>query len=86
MDEEFKSNDPAVLVKNMIDMDDEEIDHDDDKMEVQDDNNDKLQNFKKMVMEVLEDNEFMDKRSLKLDIDDFLKLLLVFNQKNIHFK
>lgn len=79
MDEEFKSNDPAVLVKNMIDMDDEEIDHDDDKMEVQDDNNDKLQNFKKMVMEVLEDNEFMDKRSLKLDIDDFLKLLLVFN-------
>ena len=79
MDEEFKSNDPAVLVKNMIDMDDEEIDHDDDKMEVQDDNNDKLQNFKKMVMEVLEDNEFMDKRSLKLEIDDFLKLLLVFN-------
>ena len=79
MDEEFKSNDPTVLVKNMIDMDDEEIDHDDDKMEVQDDNNDKLQNFKKMVMEVLEDNEFMDKRSLKLDIDDFLKLLLVFN-------
>ena len=79
MDEEFKSNDPAVLVKNMIDMDDEEIDHDDDKMEVQDDTNDKLQNFKKMVMEVLEDNEFMDKRSLKLDIDDFLKLLLVFN-------
>ena len=79
MDEEFKSNDPAVLVKNMNDMDDEEIDHDDDKMEVQDDNNDKLQNFKKMVMEVLEDNEFMDKRSLKLDIDDFLKLLLVFN-------
>ena len=79
MDEEFKSNDPAVLVKNMIDMDDEEIDHDDDKMEIQDDTNDKLQNFKKMVMEVLEDNEFMDKRSLKLDIDDFLKLLLVFN-------
>ena len=79
MDEEFKSNDPTVLVKNMIDMDDEEIDHDDDKMEVQDDTNDKLQNFKKMVMEVLEDNEFMDKRSLKLDIDDFLKLLLVFN-------
>ena len=78
MDEEFKSNDPTVLVKNMIDMDDEEIDHDD-KMEVQDDTNDKLQNFKKMVMEVLEDNEFMDKRSLKLDIDDFLKLLLVFN-------
>ena len=34
MDEEFKSNDPTVLVKNMIDMDDEEIDHDDDKMEV----------------------------------------------------
>ena len=79
MDEEFKSNDPTVLVKNMIDMDDEEIDHDDDKMEVQDDTNDKLQNFKKMVMEDLEDNEFMDKRSLKLDIDDFLKLLLVFN-------
>ena len=79
MDEEFKSNDPTVLVKNMIDMDDEEIDHDDDKMEIQDDTNDKLQNFKKMVMEVLEDNEFMDKRSLKLDIDDFLKLLLVFN-------
>jgi len=30
-------------------------------------------------MEVLENNDFMDKRSLKLDIDDFLKLLLVFN-------
>jgi len=41
--------------------------------------------LKEKLMEILEKNEFSDKRSRTLDIDDFLKLLNAFNQENIRF-
>jgi len=41
--------------------------------------------MKDKVVEVLEQNDFADKRSAKLDIDDFLRLLDAFNKAGIHF-
>jgi 18S rRNA (adenine1779-N6/adenine1780-N6)-dimethyltransferase len=41
--------------------------------------------LKAKVIEILEKNEFLEKRSSKLDIDDFLRLLSLFNQEGIHF-
>jgi hypothetical protein len=37
-------------------------------------------------MKVLTDSDFINKRSSKLSVDDFLRLLLVFNQNDIHFR
>ena len=42
--------------------------------------------FKNKVLKILTDSGFKEKRSSKLDIDDFLKLLHVFNESGIHFK
>jgi 18S rRNA (adenine1779-N6/adenine1780-N6)-dimethyltransferase len=41
--------------------------------------------LKAKVIEILEQNDFLEKRSSKLDIDDFLRLLSCFNQEGIHF-
>jgi len=41
--------------------------------------------MKSKVSEILQANDFTDKRSQKLDIDDFLRLLDVFNKANVHF-
>jgi hypothetical protein len=37
------------------------------------------------VTGVLSASQFEDKRSSKLDIEDFLRLLQVFNDANVHF-
>lgn len=42
--------------------------------------------FKNKILEILEKNEYSLKRAIKMDIDDFLKLLDVFNNEGIHFK
>ncbi|PVV00441.1 hypothetical protein BB560_005174 [Smittium megazygosporum] len=42
-------------------------------------------NFKEKVDKLIASISFQDKRASKMDIDDFLKMLLVFNQNNIHF-
>ena len=36
-------------------------------------------------MKILEDSEMMKCRPIKLTIDDFLKLLCVFNENGVHF-
>jgi len=41
--------------------------------------------MKDIVMEILQTNKFDLERSQKLTIDDFLRLLQVFNKANIHF-
>jgi len=41
--------------------------------------------MKKKVLDVLEENQFTEQRSQKMDIDDFLRLLEAFNKANIHF-
>jgi 18S rRNA (adenine1779-N6/adenine1780-N6)-dimethyltransferase len=40
---------------------------------------------KAKAIEILEKNDFADKRSAKLDTDDFLRLLNCFNQEGLHF-
>ncbi len=42
--------------------------------------------FKGKLMKILKDNEFLEKRPSKLDIDDFMRLLCVLNDNDIHFK
>jgi hypothetical protein len=37
------------------------------------------------VGNILEDETFKDKRSSKLTLEDFLKLLYLFNKNGIHF-
>eukprot|EP00656_Telonema_subtile_P019831 TRINITY_DN21031_c0_g1_i1.p1 TRINITY_DN21031_c0_g1~~TRINITY_DN21031_c0_g1_i1.p1 ORF type:complete len:304 (-),score=63.14 TRINITY_DN21031_c0_g1_i1:115-1026(-) len=41
--------------------------------------------MKEKIMDVLVKNEFDQLRPSKMDIDDFLKLLMAFNQEGIHF-
>lgn len=42
-------------------------------------------NMKSMVEKLLTDSEYSEKRSNKLDMDDFLKLLELFNSAGLHF-
>ncbi|KAG1184822.1 hypothetical protein G6F36_007407 [Rhizopus arrhizus] len=41
--------------------------------------------IKTKVMQILESTSMADKRAAKCDLDDFLNLLLAFNNANIHF-
>jgi 18S rRNA (adenine1779-N6/adenine1780-N6)-dimethyltransferase len=41
--------------------------------------------IKAVVLEVLAQIDMSQKRSAKLAIDDFLKILAAFNEKGIHF-
>ncbi|KAM9978896.1 hypothetical protein ACTFIY_012636 [Dictyostelium cf. discoideum] len=42
--------------------------------------------MKELIIKTLTDNDFLDSRSSKLDINDFLKLLNKFHETGIHFK
>jgi hypothetical protein len=42
--------------------------------------------FKEKLMNILNEINFRELRSIKLDIGDFLKLLDAFNRNGIHFK
>jgi 18S rRNA (adenine1779-N6/adenine1780-N6)-dimethyltransferase len=42
-------------------------------------------NMKEKVEKLLIDSDYSDKRANKLDMDDFLKLLAVFNAAGLHF-
>lgn len=53
-------------------------------MEVEADNNE-MKEFKEKISSILEDETFKDKRSSKLGLEDFLKLLYYFNKNGIHF-
>ena len=41
--------------------------------------------FKAVIEEVLNETQLSDKRASKTDLDQFLALLLAFNQRGIHF-
>ena len=41
--------------------------------------------MKEHVLGILSSNEFNEMRSSKMDVDDFLRLLNCFNEKDIHF-
>ncbi|KAL4507044.1 hypothetical protein ABPG72_001837 [Tetrahymena utriculariae] len=77
--DEDKSNKKQNKKKNN---DDEGLDEEDDAVQV----DDKKKLFKEKIHKILEDNGYLEKRPAKLDIDDYLKLLFIFNQNEIHFK
>uniref|UniRef100_A0A6B2LBM7 rRNA adenine N(6)-methyltransferase n=1 Tax=Arcella intermedia TaxID=1963864 RepID=A0A6B2LBM7_9EUKA len=41
--------------------------------------------IKDKVIEILDNNNYDEKRSGKMDLDDFLKLLVLFNKEGLHF-
>ena len=41
--------------------------------------------MKDKIVEVLEQSDYAEKRSAKMDMDDFLGLLDAFNRAGIHF-
>lgn len=41
--------------------------------------------FKELVMGILQQMGFEDRRSAKMTLDDFLLLLAKFNEKGVHF-
>lgn len=59
----------------------EEEDEEEEKIEEQS----SLSIFKQKVVALLKDNEFESVRSKKMSVDDFLKLLFIFNQAGIRF-
>ncbi|EGR27310.1 hypothetical protein IMG5_198180 [Ichthyophthirius multifiliis] len=85
MDEEFEEDEQQQKKnKNKNKNDDQEEEND--MQEENNENNDTKQLFKEKISKILIDNKFNEKRPSKLDIDDFLKLLYLFNQNDIHFK
>jgi len=95
MAEESKQGDKTPFFKPeamMMDDDDDDNgkddrdDEDDDKIDVETNNSAQVKEFKEKIVKILTDHEYGDKRASKLSIDDFLKLLFVFNQNGIHFK
>jgi len=46
---------------------------------------DSEENMKEKIIAVLDEHEYGDKRSSKLDLNDFLKLLTYFHAANLHF-
>lgn len=42
--------------------------------------------FKQKIMNILEKSGYAEKRSSKLGLDDYLKLLYAFNVEGIHFR
>eukprot|EP01095_Lingulamoeba_sp_RSL-Kostka_P016230 TRINITY_DN7871_c0_g1_i1.p1 TRINITY_DN7871_c0_g1~~TRINITY_DN7871_c0_g1_i1.p1 ORF type:complete len:314 (+),score=92.52 TRINITY_DN7871_c0_g1_i1:52-993(+) len=46
---------------------------------------DPMPDFKEKVLNILESSGYADKRSAKLGIDDFLEILNLFAEENIHF-
>lgn len=42
--------------------------------------------MKETVMSILNSSKFAEKRASKLGQDDFLRLLALFNEKNVHFR
>lgn len=71
--------------------DGEEMDEDSDEDEKDDEMEegeecDKLKEFKQKIVDMLEENKLITKRSAKMDLTDFLLLLSVFNKNGIHFR
>ena len=68
------------------DDDDEKMDKNNNDKEKKDKKKDeKKEEFKIFLMEILTQNNYANQRAIKMNIDEFLKLLNIFNNKGIHF-
>ena len=48
-------------------------------------NTESVLDMKSLVDDVLDQIRFREKRARTMDIDDFMKLLVAFNEKGVHF-
>jgi 18S rRNA (adenine1779-N6/adenine1780-N6)-dimethyltransferase len=69
---------------NVGDQNKNENENDDEKIEEEKDS--KVKVFKEKIVNVLKDGGYLEKRGIKMDLDDFLKLLYLYNKNGIHFR
>lgn len=87
--------DMNIDIEALKDMKDDEEDNknekeDNDEEEMRDETtnntNTELQDFKQKILTILTENKYNENRAMKMDIDNFLFLLNIFNNNGIHFK
>jgi 18S rRNA (adenine1779-N6/adenine1780-N6)-dimethyltransferase len=78
-DENEEEDDDIIIDKE------ENNNNDNDKKDNIKKKDEKKEEFKLFLMEILTKNNFTNQRAIKMNIDDFLKLLNLFNNKGIHF-
>jgi len=91
--EEFKSNATvgAAFLKNAGGMMEEDTTNastnkDDDDEKIEEEGDSKMKTFKEKIVAVLKEGGYLEKRAVKMDLDDYLKLLYLFNKNDIHFR
>jgi len=92
--EEFKSNATvgAAFLKNAGGMMEEDttnastINDKDDDEKIEEEGDSKMKTFKEKIVAVLKEGGYLEKRAVKMDLDDYLKLLYLFNKNDIHFR
>jgi hypothetical protein len=42
--------------------------------------------FREKIVKILTDSDYLTKRPSKLTLDDYLKLLYIFNSNGVHFR
>ena len=86
LDEEKNNNNVNNNNFDDDDDDDEKMDKNNNDNEKKDKKKDeKKEEFKIFLMEILTQNNYANQRAIKMNIDEFLKLLNIFNNKGIHF-
>lgn len=58
----------------------------DEEEKMEEEGDSKMKTFKERIVNVLKEGGYLEKRGVKMDIDDFLKLLYLFNKNDIHFR
>jgi len=87
-DEEENNNDDLKdeEIKNEENKNDESEQEDEEEKVDPKEQKTELGMFKEKILAILKENKFDTNRAIKMDIDDFLALLNVFNNNGIHFK
>lgn len=78
-----------IVPENMdIEKDEQEEDKEgfEDEEKTKEEKNPELLEFKQKILNILTENKYNETRASKMDIDNFLFLLNLFNNHNIHFK
>jgi len=58
----------------------------DDDEKIEEEGDSKMKTFKEKIVAVLKEGGYLEKRGVKMDLDDYLKLLYLFNKNGIHFR
>jgi len=85
-EENDKENIKDEEIKNEENKNDESEEEDEEEKDEPKDQRTELGMFKEKILTILKEHKFDTNRAIKMDIDDFLALLNVFNNNGIHFK